>query len=88
MCVCGSDSEADHQAVVCLCCGRTAGTHGPAAFQDEAQDLSGQIQILTVGHSAGHDSDTEVQSKAVSQAQGKQDLRVTMLKKGTDLLLT
>ncbi|XP_058257367.1 tubby protein isoform X4 [Hemibagrus wyckioides] len=58
------------------------GTHGPAAFQDEAQDLSGQIQILTVGHSAGHDSDTEVQSKAVSQAQSKQDLRVTMLKKG------
>ncbi|XP_034164326.1 tubby protein isoform X3 [Pangasianodon hypophthalmus] len=58
------------------------GTHGPAAFQDEAQDLSSQIQILTVGHSAGHDSDTEVQSKAASQTQSKQDLRVTMLKKG------
>ncbi|XP_060796375.1 tubby protein isoform X3 [Neoarius graeffei] len=58
------------------------GTHGPAAFQDEAQDLSGQIQILTVGPSAGQDSDAEVQSKTVSRAQSKQDLRVTMLKKG------
>ncbi|XP_027033938.1 tubby protein isoform X1 [Tachysurus fulvidraco] len=60
--------------------GKHKGTHGPAAFQDEAQDLSSQIQILTVGHSSGHDSETEVQSKAVSQS--KQDLRVTMLKKG------
>ncbi|XP_017334392.1 tubby protein isoform X3 [Ictalurus punctatus] len=58
------------------------GTHGPAVFQDEAQDLSSPIQILTVGHSAGQDSDAEVQSKTVSQAQSKQDLRVTMLKKG------
>lgn len=81
----GSGAEADHQVVMCLCCGCTAGTHGPAAFQDEAQDLSSQIQILTVGHSAGQDSDTEVQSKTVSQAQSKQDLRVTMLKKGTRL---
>ncbi|XP_046713997.1 tubby protein isoform X6 [Silurus meridionalis] len=58
------------------------GTHGSATFQDEAQDLSSQIQILTVGHSAGHDSDTELQSKGVSHAHSKQDLRVTMLKKG------
>ncbi|XP_060796374.1 tubby protein isoform X2 [Neoarius graeffei] len=62
--------------------GKHKGTHGPAAFQDEAQDLSGQIQILTVGPSAGQDSDAEVQSKTVSRAQSKQDLRVTMLKKG------
>ncbi|TUL27017.1 Tubby protein [Bagarius yarrelli] len=58
------------------------GPHGPAAFQDEAQDMSSPIQILTVGHSAGHDSDSEAQSKVVSQSQSKQDLRVTMLKKG------
>ncbi|XP_017334389.1 tubby protein isoform X1 [Ictalurus punctatus] len=62
--------------------GKHKGTHGPAVFQDEAQDLSSPIQILTVGHSAGQDSDAEVQSKTVSQAQSKQDLRVTMLKKG------
>ncbi|KAF5891668.1 tubby protein isoform X1, partial [Clarias magur] len=62
--------------------GKHKGSQGSAAFQDDAQDLGGQIQILTVGHSSGPDSDTEVQSKAVSQAQSKQDLRVTMLKKG------
>lgn len=80
-----SGLEADHQVVMRPCYGRTAGTHGPAVFQDEAQDLSSPIQILTVGHSAGQDSDAEVQSKTVSQAQSKQDLRVTMLKKGTRL---
>lgn len=83
----GPGHKAHHQTLVCSCCGHPAGTHGPAAFQDEAQDLSGQIQILTVGPSAGQDSDAEVQSKTVSRAQSKQDLRVTMLKKGTRLTM-
>uniref|UniRef100_A0A4W4GZ44 Tubby-like protein n=1 Tax=Electrophorus electricus TaxID=8005 RepID=A0A4W4GZ44_ELEEL len=49
-------------------------------------DLSSQIQILTVGHSPVPEGEGESQSpsEAVSssQTQGKQDLRVTMLKKG------
>lgn len=84
-CVCESGSVADCQVLMCKCCACAAGTHTLAAFQDEAAELSSQIQILTVGHSAGHDSNTEVQSKAVSHAQSKQDLRVTMLKKGTQV---
>ncbi|XP_017556137.1 tubby protein homolog isoform X3 [Pygocentrus nattereri] len=66
------------------------GIDGPAAFQDESQDLGSQIQILTVGHSPAQEGEAEGQGQgqgqveAVSsmQAQGKQDLRVTMLKKG------
>ncbi|XP_026863247.1 tubby protein homolog isoform X4 [Electrophorus electricus] len=62
------------------------GIDGPAAFPDESQDLSSQIQILTVGHSPVPEGEGESQSpsEAVSssQTQGKQDLRVTMLKKG------
>ena len=71
------------------CCGGTAGIDGPAAFQDEGQDLGSQIQILTVGHSPAQESEAEGQGQgqgeavSSSQAQGKQDLRVTMLKKGT-----
>lgn len=68
-----------------LCCGGTTGIDGPAAFQDEGQELGNQIQILTVGHSPAQESEAEGQGEAVgsTQSQGKQDLRVTMLKKGT-----
>ncbi|XP_026863245.1 tubby protein homolog isoform X2 [Electrophorus electricus] len=66
--------------------GKQRGIDGPAAFPDESQDLSSQIQILTVGHSPVPEGEGESQSpsEAVSssQTQGKQDLRVTMLKKG------
>ncbi|KAI4884371.1 hypothetical protein NFI96_012418 [Prochilodus magdalenae] len=68
--------------------GKHKGIDGPAAFQDEGQDLGSQIQILTVGHSPAQESEAEGQGQgqgeavSSSQAQGKQDLRVTMLKKG------
>lgn len=74
-----------------VCCGGTAGIDGPAAFQDEGQDLGSQIQILTVGHSPAQEGEAEGrgqgQGEAISssQVQGKQDLRVTMLKKGTSV---
>ncbi|XP_055057713.2 tubby protein homolog isoform X3 [Misgurnus anguillicaudatus] len=60
------------------------GIDGPAAFQDEGQELGNQIQILTVGHSPAQESEAEGQGEAVgsTQSQGKRDLRVTMLKKG------
>uniref|UniRef100_A0A671SNU1 Tubby-like protein n=1 Tax=Sinocyclocheilus anshuiensis TaxID=1608454 RepID=A0A671SNU1_9TELE len=65
------------------------GTDGPAAFQDEGQELGNQIQILTVGHSPAQESEAEGQGEAVgsTQSQGKQDLRVTMLKKGTPAIV-
>ncbi|XP_036442059.1 tubby protein homolog [Colossoma macropomum] len=68
--------------------GKHKGIDGPAAFQDESQDLGSQIQILTVGHSPAQEGEAEGQGQgqgeavSSSQAQGKQDLRVTMLKKG------
>ncbi|XP_016323872.1 tubby protein homolog [Sinocyclocheilus anshuiensis] len=64
--------------------GKHKGIDGPAAFQDEGQELGNQIQILTVGHSPAQESEAENQGEAVgnTQSQGKQDLRVTMLKKG------
>ncbi|XP_052458047.1 tubby protein homolog isoform X1 [Carassius gibelio] len=64
--------------------GKHKGIDGPAAFQDEGQELGNQIQILTVGHSPALESEAEGQGEAVgnTQSQGKQDLRVTMLKKG------
>ncbi|XP_070619899.1 tubby protein homolog isoform X5 [Erythrolamprus reginae] len=55
------------------------GIDGPAAFQDEAQIAGSQVQILTVGESCHDEDDGEV--LATSQ-QGKQDLRITMQKKG------
>lgn len=72
-----------------LCCGGTTGIDGPAAFQDEGQELGNQIQILTVGHSPAQESEAEGQGEAVgnTQSQGKQDLRVTMLKKGTPAIV-
>ncbi|CAN9507111.1 unnamed protein product [Ophioblennius macclurei] len=41
----------------------------------------GQIQILTVGHPSGEESEVEP-VMSCTQSQSKQDLRVTMLKKG------
>ncbi|XP_076880089.1 tubby protein homolog isoform X2 [Brachyhypopomus gauderio] len=64
--------------------GKHRGIDGPAAFQDEGQNLGSQIHILTVGHSPVQEGPGQGVGEAVSssQAQGKQDLRVTMLKKG------
>ncbi|XP_069079785.1 tubby protein homolog isoform X1 [Pleurodeles waltl] len=60
--------------------GKHKGIDGPAAFQDEVQEVGSQIQILTIGQS-GHDED-DADSVASGQQQSKQDLRVTMQKKG------
>lgn len=77
------------ELTVLLCCGGPKGIDGPAAFQDEGQELGNQIQILTVGHSPAQESEAEGQGEAVgnTQSQGKQDLRVTMLKKGTPAIV-
>lgn len=77
------------ELTVLLCCGGPKGIDGPAAFQDEGQELGNQIQILTVGHSPAQESEAEGQGEAVgnTQSQGKQDLRVTMLKKGTPVIV-
>ncbi|XP_048828231.1 tubby protein homolog isoform X2 [Brienomyrus brachyistius] len=56
--------------------GKHKGIDGPAGLQDEAQDPSGQVQILTVAEEVGSDG------VSGGQQQGKQDLRVSMLKKG------
>ncbi|XP_043938739.1 tubby protein homolog isoform X5 [Protopterus annectens] len=56
------------------------GIDGPAAFQDEVPEVGSQIQILTVGQTNQDEGDGE--TTASSQQQGKQDLRVTMQKKG------
>lgn len=55
----------------------SAATDGPAAQQDD-----GQIQILTVGHQTTEEGESEP-VMSCTQSQSKQDLRVTMLKKGT-----
>ncbi|KAM4617826.1 tubby protein homolog isoform 3-T3 [Discoglossus pictus] len=60
--------------------GKQKGIDGPAAFQDEPQDGGSQVQILTVGQSSHEEEDGE--SVASGQQQSKQDLRVTMQKKG------
>lgn len=60
--------------------GKHKGIDGPAAFQDEVQEIGSQIQILTIGQS-GHDED-DADTVASGQQQSKQDLRVTMQKKG------
>lgn len=54
----------------------SAAINSPAAQQDDSQ-----IQILTVGHSAAEEGETEA-VMSCAQSQSKQDLRVTMLKKG------
>ncbi|TRY96672.1 hypothetical protein DNTS_025380, partial [Danionella cerebrum] len=64
--------------------GKHKGIDGPAAFQEGGQELGNQIQILTAAHSPAQESQAEGKGEAVgcTQSQGKQDLRVTMLKKG------
>nr|XP_005309665.1 tubby protein homolog isoform X7 [Chrysemys picta bellii] len=56
------------------------GIDGPAAFQDDVQEVGSQIQILTVGQSSHNEDDGE--TMASGQQQSRQDLRVTMQKKG------
>ncbi|XP_060118927.1 tubby protein homolog isoform X3 [Heteronotia binoei] len=56
------------------------GIDGPAAFQDDVQEVGSQVQILTVGE-ACQDED-EGETLVSNQQQSKQDLRVTMQKKG------
>ncbi|XP_044868406.1 tubby protein homolog isoform X7 [Mauremys mutica] len=56
------------------------GIDGPAAFQDDVQEVGSQIQILTVGQSSHNEDDGE--TVASGQQQSRQDLRVTMQKKG------
>uniref|UniRef100_A0A673FRR3 Tubby-like protein n=1 Tax=Sinocyclocheilus rhinocerous TaxID=307959 RepID=A0A673FRR3_9TELE len=84
-----TETQGSLELTVLLCCGGTTGIDGPAAFQDEGQELGNQIQILTVGHSPAQESEAEGQGEAVgsTQSQGKQDLRVTMLKKGTPAIV-
>lgn len=57
-------------------CG-SAAIDGLASQQDD-----GQIQILTVGHNTTEEGEAEP-VMSCTQSQSKQDLRVTMLKKGT-----
>ncbi|XP_063294665.1 tubby protein homolog isoform X4 [Pelobates fuscus] len=60
--------------------GKQKGIDGPAAFQDEVQDPGSHVQILTVGQSIHDEEDGE--TTVTSQQQSKQDLRVTMQKRG------
>lgn len=50
---------------------------GPSSQQDDSP-----IQILTVGRTSAEESEAEP-VMSCTQSQSKQDLRVTMLKKGT-----
>nr|XP_042714776.1 tubby protein homolog isoform X1 [Chrysemys picta bellii] len=59
--------------------GKHKGIDGPAAFQDDVQEVGSQIQILTVGQSSHNEDDGE--TMASGQQQSRQDLRVTMQKK-------
>lgn len=55
----------------------------PAAIDGLAsQQDDGQIQILTVGHPTTEEGEAEPVMSCI-QSQSKQDLRITMLKKGT-----
>ncbi|KAJ7344433.1 hypothetical protein JRQ81_000383 [Phrynocephalus forsythii] len=56
------------------------GIDGPAAFQDDVQEIGSQVQILTVGETCQDEEDSEIIT--TNQQQGKQDLRLTMQKKG------
>ncbi|XP_007885727.1 tubby protein homolog isoform X1 [Callorhinchus milii] len=60
--------------------GKHKGIDGPAAFQDDLQEVRSQVQILTVGQSSNDDDDTDPVASA--QQTAKQDLRVAMQKKG------
>ncbi|KAM8939671.1 tubby protein homolog [Pelodytes ibericus] len=55
------------------------GIDGPAAFHDEAQDPGSHVQILTVGQTI---QDDEERDTMATGQQSKQDLRVTMQKRG------
>lgn len=68
----------DTNSILHSCC--LIGIDGPAAFQDDVQEVGSQVQILTVGE-ACQDED-EGETLASNQQQSKQDLRVTMQKKG------
>ncbi|KAM8762471.1 tubby protein homolog isoform X3 [Acanthopagrus latus] len=57
------------------------GKHKAAIDGLASQQDDGQIQILTVGHSAAEEGEAEP-VMSCTQSQSKQDLRVTMLKKG------
>lgn len=57
--------------------GGSAGMDGLASQQEDSQ-----IQILTVGHLTTEEGEGEP-VMSCTQSQSKQDLRVTMLKKGT-----
>ncbi|XP_074853803.1 tubby protein homolog isoform X3 [Carettochelys insculpta] len=59
--------------------GKHKGIDGPAAFQDDIQEVGSQIQILTVGQSSHSEDDGE--TMASGQQQSRQDLRVSMQKK-------
>ncbi|XP_035275763.1 tubby protein homolog isoform X3 [Anguilla anguilla] len=58
------------------------GIDGPAGLQEEVRDLGSEIQILKVGRLAAGEGEGEADAVSSGQPQGKQDLRVTMLKKG------
>nr|XP_056707464.1 tubby protein homolog isoform X4 [Euleptes europaea] len=60
--------------------GKHKGIDGPAAFQDDVQEVGSQVQILTVGEACQVEDEGE--TLASNQQQSKQDLRVTMQKKG------
>ncbi|XP_070823280.1 tubby protein homolog isoform X1 [Chaetodon trifascialis] len=57
------------------------GKHKAAIDGLASQQDDGQIQILTVGHSTAEEGEAEP-VMSCTQSQSKQDLRVTMLKKG------
>uniref|UniRef100_A0A8C5QDI3 Tubby-like protein n=1 Tax=Leptobrachium leishanense TaxID=445787 RepID=A0A8C5QDI3_9ANUR len=60
--------------------GKQKGIDGPAAFQDEVQDPGSHVQILTVGQTVHEEDDGD--ATVTCQTQSKQDLRVTMQKRG------
>uniref|UniRef100_UPI00398F612F tubby protein n=1 Tax=Pristiophorus japonicus TaxID=55135 RepID=UPI00398F612F len=61
--------------------GKQKGIDGPAAFQDDVQEMGSQIQILTVGQPS-NDDDDDADTVTSAQQATKQDLRVTMQKEG------
>lgn len=68
--------RSDRACCCCGCCG-SAAIDGLTSQQDDSQ-----IQILTVGHSTTEEGEADSVVSCI-QSQSKQDLRVTMLKKGT-----
>ncbi|XP_055505872.1 tubby protein homolog isoform X3 [Leucoraja erinacea] len=60
--------------------GKPKGIDGPAAFQDDVQEVESQVQILTVGQSSNEEEDGD--TAASGQQPQRQDLRTTMQMKG------